>query len=368
VREGQTRASTLWLASFAAGCATLAGAETGGENLPNAAAGPFRAVCSNEMSNLRSAPNVLEDEKTFPRDPAVIDADGDPTTPLALGFFSYNPEVPGKTPDPAAPSTAIVRFRALDGRSFDRSPVVVLEPSATWEGQTIGAPSVVRVGTEFFLYYAAEGGIGLARSTDGEVFQRDPKAEQKPLFGADPKSWEAGAIPKSPGVLRLDDGSFRMFYEVSGKGIGEARSEDGLSWERVSDAAILEPSLVVDEENPPPDSAFVGAPFPVLAKTAEGRPVLRVYYAARDTLGHAVIALAARFDPSGGPLSRATSPVFGTSGSLGPTEPDVLVSAFSSLFVTQLAGRTKSARYPAIAAGLAPAERPCPKDLPAQPN
>ncbi len=354
--------AALPVAALALGCATLADTETGGENLPNAAAGPFRALRQDELGNLRSAPNVIEDDDTFPRDPALLDVDGDPTTPEVFGYFAVNPEVPGVDPNPAAPPGAIVRHGAPDGRSFDRAPVLVLAPEAPWEGGTVGAPSVLRVGDEVFLYYAAAGGIGLARSPDGAAFTR----VDGPVLAPDAAGWEAGAVPRSPGVVRLEDGSFRMFYEVPGPGdaarIGEARSDDGASWTRVGQGPALVPTPSREGDEPPYDGAWVGAPAPVLVRSAEGRPLLRVYYGARDTLGRAVVGLAARFDPgSSEPLQRAVSPVFGSGGSLGPGEPGVVVTpAYTLLFATQLAGRTKSDAYPAVAAGVAPADASLP--------
>ena len=359
MRTGHAGSLLLALALLS-GCATLADTETGGENLPNAAAGPFRALRVGELGNLRSAPNALEDDETFPRDPAVLDVDGDPATPAVLGYFAMTPEVPGQDPDPAAPPGAIVRHGADDGRSFDRMPLVVLTPAEPWEGGTVGAPSVVRVGGEVFLYYAAAGGIGLARSPDGAVFTR----VQGPVFGPDAAGWEAGAVPRSPGVVVLDDGSLRLFYEVPGPGdaarIGEARSDDGITWTRVGDGPALAPASAPTGEGaePPYDGAWVGAPAPVLVRSAEGRSILRVYHAARDTLGHAVVGLAARFEPaSAAPLQRAVSPVFGSGSSLGPREPCALVRpGYTLLFTTQRAGRTKSADHPAVAAGVAPAD------------
>ncbi|MRG90738.1 hypothetical protein [Polyangium spumosum] len=347
-----------FLLALLSGCATLADTETGGENLPSAAAGPFRPLRAGELGNLRSAPNALEDDDTFPRDPAVLDADGDPATPAVFGYFAMTPEVAGQDPDPTAPPGAIVRHGAEDGRSFDRAPLSVLTPAEPWEGGTVGAPSAVRVGGEVFLYYAAAGGIGLARSSDGAAFTR----VAGPVLGPDAAGWEASAVPRSPGVVVLDDGSFRLFYEVPGPGgaarIGEARSDDGVTWTRVGDGPALAPAPAGEGTEPPYDGASVGAPAPVLVRSAEGRPILRVYYAARDSLGRSVVGLAARFDPaSASPLERAVSPVFGSGSSLGPGEPCVVVGpSFTLLFATQRAGRTKSANYPAVAVGVAPAD------------
>jgi hypothetical protein len=356
----------LAIVTLGAGCATLADAESGGASLPNAGAGPFRALAQRELGALRTAPNALVDDESFPRDPAVIDADGDPRTPGVIGFFAANPVAAGEEPAPAAAPSAIVRYGASDDRSFDRSEEVVLTAESSWEGGTVGAPSAVRAGGEILLYYAAEGGIGLARSADGSAFTR----EAGPVLGPEEGTgWEAGAVPRSPGVVRLEDGSFRMFYEVrgpAGSRIGEARSDDGVHWNRLGQGPVLAPAAQVDPAEPPYDGASVGAPYPVLARSANGREILRVYYSALDTAGNHTIGLAARFGHDGmGQLERASSPVFGSGSSLGPREPCVLVrDAFALLFVTQRAGRATSADYPAVAAGVAPADAALPPPAP----
>lgn len=352
-------------------CATLADGGGGDQNLPNAVAGPFRAIEQEELGNVRSAPNAIDDDEELTRDPSVLDEDGDPATYDVLGFFAKTVET-GADPDPLAAPTAIVRHRALDARSFDRSPEVVLQPADAWEGGTIGAPHVIRVGADLFLYYEAAGGIGLARSVDGgAAFTREagPVLSAAPVGGGanSPGVWEAGAVPRSPGVVRLWDGSFRMFYEVPGEdgaaSIGEATSSDGVSWTRIGQGPALAPSvtgLPLGEGEEPYDSASVGAPFPLLAESAEGRQILRVYYAARDRLGGAVVGLAARVGADG-PLERAASPVFGTSGSLGPRDPCVVdYGNFALLFVTQRAGRSAGKNYPAVGVGVAPAQATLP--------
>jgi hypothetical protein len=359
VDSQRVRLALVALALVCAACATLADAETGGENLPNAEAGPFRALRSDEVGNLRSAPNVLVDDQTFPRDGTILDADGDPATPAVFGYFAEAPDEGMGDPDPLAQTRAIVRYEALDGRSFDRAPVTVLEPEEPWEGTILGAPSALRVETEVFLYYTAQGGIGLARSVDGVHFTHSAA----PLLGPDPNNWEAGKTPANPGVVRLEDGSFRMFYDVAhdadGRLIGEARSDDGVVWTRVGDAPVLAPQMDVNPDDPFYDGIAVEAPYPVLGKSAEGRPLLRVYYGALDALGRRSIGLAARYDPAQGALERAVGPVFG--GSLGPGQPCVDVRpGYTLLFVTQLKGRTKSEQIPAVAAGVSPADAKLP--------
>lgn len=353
-------------------CASLAGGAGGDVDLPNAAAGPFRALRAGELGNARSAPNALEDDDTSPRDASVIDLDGDPATLDVAGYFAAN------TKDKPAPSppTTIVRYDAIDARSFDRSAVVVLDAAQGWEGGVLGSPSALRVGQEIWLYYAAAGGVGLARSSDGFSFSR----EAAPVLAPDAGGWEKGATPRSPGVAVLWDGSFRMFYEIDpamdGRSvIGEARSDDGITWTRVGDRALLEPSTPPAEGSadvdPPYDSGSVGSPFPVVVTSTAGERILRVYYGAEgsESMNSAgemerprVIGLAARFGEDG-PLERAVSPVFGADKSLGPREPCALVyEGFSLLFATQRS--SLSAETPAVAVGAAPATASLPPPNP----
>jgi hypothetical protein len=178
-----------------------------------------------------------------------------------------------------------------------------------------------------------------------------------PVLGRATGGWDEGATPASPGVVQLGDGSFRMFYEVvSGAGataIGEAASPDGVSWARLGDGPALAASGSDGGGSSPWDAASVGSPFPALAVSGEGRTILRVFYGARDATGRRTIALAARYGTDG-PLERAVSPVFGTTGTLDPREPCVVAfRGLTLLYATESASPTDT--HPAIAVGAAPA-------------
>ena len=343
-------AATIGLAA----CATIPEAGGGGENLPSAVAGPFRALVAGEIGNLRAAPNALDND-VFARDPAVIDVDGDPSTLAVAGYFGAAVAQGGKKPVAADPTRVILRFGALDGRSFDRAAEVVLEPTEAWEGGVIGQPAALLRDGETWLYYAAAGGIGLAKSSDGHAFTR----VAGPILAPAASGWEALGIPSSPGVVRLEDGSFRLFYAVTiaedTQAIGEASSPDGVTWTRLAEGPALAPAAPLPGAEQPYDDASVGSPFPVLAASGDGRPLLRVYYGARDRLGNAVIGLAARYlDAPSSPLERAAAPVFGTSKPLSPREPCVLVyPGFTWLFATEKSA--SNADHPAVAAAVAPA-------------
>ncbi len=356
------------------GCATLAEPAGGDQNLPSADVGPFRplsgatplagdAGTGSEIGNSLVAPYGIDDFSSYSRDIAVLDADGDPTTLAVVGYVASAAPGFARATDP---TKQIVRYDALDGRSFDRMGEVVLTPDAAWEGGIMTSPAAVRSGGETLLYYAAAGGIGLAKSADGHVFVKAPGPVLGPAAGG---GWERGALPASPGVVQLADGSFRMFYEVAiGAGvtaIGEATSADGAAWTRVGSGPALAPSGGGDAGPTPWDATSVGSPFPMVATSSLGRPILRVFYGAVDVAGNGTIGLAARFGTDG-PLERAVSPVFGTSGTLDPREPCVVVfSDFTLLYATEASASTDPS--PGVAVGVAPATAVLPAPVSSMP-
>jgi hypothetical protein len=337
----------LWLSCLLMGCSTLADSGGGDDNLPNAQNGPFREIEQAELGNGRVAPYALRDNDDFPRDVGIVARDQDAGSFAIWAYAARTAPLPDTDPDPGAPATAIVRHEALDGRSLDRAPVTVLEATQPWEGGTVGAPSPLRVDGEIWLFYAGADGIGLATSSDGASFTRVGDA---PILTAVAGGWETGP-PASPGAIRLEDGSFQLFYEapsVAGAAIGLATSPDGVSWVRSGDAPVIAAGDGVD-------AAGARAPWSIFADTAEGRRLQLVYYGALADDGRATIGMAAR-EGTTGPFQRAAGPVFGTSGSLGPGEPCVMrYDAFTLLFVTQKAGTSSAQQYPAVAVGVAPA-------------
>lgn len=346
----------LLLLAGAPGCSTLAEAGGGEDNLPNAGAGPFREIDNEELGAGRAAPYVLRDDDDFPRDPAILDADGDLATLEAWAYVPHTVFAEGEEPDAARPPNEIIRQIARDGRSFAREFEVVLTPAEAWEMGTIGRPAVLRHDGVIWLYYAAAGGIGVATSSDGVSFSR-PSAE--PVL-APGDGWEAGVAPTSPCVLASADGSLRMYYEVplaSGSAIGVATSSDGVSFRRVGDRPVLAPRAGEI------DAGGAAAPFALSASSAEGRAIEYLYYAATDAEAKRTIAMVARYGATGD-FQHASAPVFGTTGSLAPTEPLVVrYPGYALLFVTQRAGSTGALDYPAVAAGVAPADVRLPDPL-----
>lgn len=323
-------------------CATIA-APAGDDDAvrPNARAGPFRALRADEIpaGTGTSAPYVVNDGKAHYREESALALDAAAAGQTALYAVG----------DRANDSPAIFRFVAPDARAFALEPATaVLAPEQAWEGAAVGAPDAHRVGGEVWLYYSGAGGIGLARSSDGVGFTREPA----PVLSSDgAPAWEGGDAPGSPALLELAPDDFRLFY-VANKRIGEARSSDGVHFERVGAAPPLEPEGGGDTDDPPFDSDAVGDPCAVVMRSPEGRTVTRVYFAGTGADGKRAVGMAARFGADG-PLTRATAPVF--SASRDARSPSVLVyDHYTLLFLTENAGTATSLLYPAIAAGIAP--------------
>jgi hypothetical protein len=355
----------------AATCGTLASPGGGGENLPSSGAGPFRALVRGELPAFGVVPFVLDDADARYRQPCVLATTDDPAGTAVILYAVAR--VGGRD--------VIVRTRADDARSFYGSaadneagnhsahaPAVVLAADGGWEGADLAGPSAVRAGGQVWLYYAAAGGIGLATSADGLSFVKTGR----PVLGPDPGvTWETSA-PRAPGVARMPDGSWRMFYGA-GVAIGEARSDDGLGWTRVDgdpQTLALDPVLS-------PGSSFdrgqVDDPVVLPRITAAGRLHVRVLYTGYDAppgtpSRGSSIGFAARYGAAGA-LARQATPVFGA-GSHEAAPALFEYAAGSLLYVQQdETAQDRANPYTAIAAAVAPESStlPAPGSFPAAP-
>jgi hypothetical protein len=363
-------------------CGTLGSPGSEGGDLPSAGVGPFRPLTAGELPPFAVAPFVLEDRAARYREPCVVAASDDTASPAALLYAVAR--VNGRD--------VIVRSRAADGRSFyggaadnqtgshpPHFPAVVLAADRPWEGDDLGGPGALRVHGEVWLYYAAADGIGLAKSSDGLSFTKTGGPVLAAEGGA---GWEV-TPPRAPSVAVLPDGSWRMFYGAGGS-IGEARSDDGMTWTRVdgdpSTEAIdpvLAPRPRVDVASLPPgaappfDEASVDDPFVSWRITPAGRLHVRVLYTGyAPAVGAArpdsAIGEAARYGDSGA-LRRGNAPVYAVS--LHEAAPALFVSGGGSmLYVHEDDGvQDRAGSYPAIAAAVAPVDVTLPAAAPFPP-
>jgi len=132
-----------------------------------------------------------------------------------------------------------------------------------WDSSLIAVTSVIRTEDGYLMHYAADDGeiyaIGLATSEDGINWTKydDPATDSvsDPVFVHE-SDWEVNV--QDPRVVETDEG-FVMLYSsfdenFRNQGYNFAFSEDGITWERVADEAII------------PREAFSRNPwFPTLA-------------------------------------------------------------------------------------------------------
>ena len=362
--------SRLAMIALGAACATTGVDGDGDLNLPTASVGPFRKLAADEVPGI--APFVFDDRTTLYREPAALTEGSD------VILFAVARNGSG-----AAATDVIVRTRATDGRAFlgtsaDTSHVapVVLRPTEAWEGGALSGPFVVRAGADVLLYYAAAGGIGLARSSDGGLtFQKVPG----PIFVRDPAvAWETTQV-RAPGVYVLPDGRSRLLY-TAGPCIGEAESTDGVRFTRLDadpstpaidfvlgPGAPAAPGSLLPNEKPPFDTASVADASPSTRITPAGRLHVRVLYTGRDPAGVSTIGFAARYGDAGR-LDRNRSPVYSVGANeAAPAYAEVPGGAF--LYVQQTRRVDERLSYSAIAAAFAPGtvKLPAPASYPDAP-
>lgn len=91
----------------------------------------------------------------------------------------------------------------------------ILKPSYTWEGKCIEAPSIMKVGSTYVMFYAGNFNakpqqIGVAYSTDGRTWRK--KSSSPFLRNGGAGSWnedESG----HPGIMKDQTGQTRLFYQ-----------------------------------------------------------------------------------------------------------------------------------------------------------
>lgn len=323
------RPLTFALLVATAACATLGSSGLGDVDLPTSGVGPFRKLGGLEAPG--TAPFLLDDSSAKWRDPGVLSLGG---TKVAL-FAVVDRDVAG-TPQPV-----IVRSHGDDGRAFyggrgGQKPPVVVAADAAWEGTSVSGPAPLAVGSETWLYYAADGGIGRARSTDGQTFVKDPT----PVLAND-----ANHVYRAPSVVRFPSGTFHLFAMDHGD-LVELESDDGVRFG--SSTVVLSPQ---------PFGTEAGAVFDVLDDpacavrvTAAGRTHVRVLYT--EVIGSvSMIALAARYGDRGALVRADTGPVYSaTETQRSPAF--VELDGYTLLYVTDV---RRTTNYPSLAGAVSPA-------------
>ena len=133
--------------------------------------------------------------------------------------------------------------RSRDGRTWTSSvPVLEPGPYGSFDERAVADPYVIRSGDYFYLYYlgqdrAARQRLGLARSQDGVTWE---KLRSNPILEGGPP----GSFDEELGepAVWTSGGSWWMLYTGRARDeqrrIGLARSTDGVAWTRVPNFVI----------------------------------------------------------------------------------------------------------------------------------
>jgi hypothetical protein len=106
--------------------------------------------------------------------------------------------------------------RSNDGHKWSVTEAPVLQLSQPWEHFLQIYPSVMKIDGVYLMWYASylhenreTTAIGFAASVDGTTWHKHP---QNPVLRPDPsRPWESHYV-SSHSVMRLPDGSFRIWY------------------------------------------------------------------------------------------------------------------------------------------------------------
>jgi hypothetical protein len=317
------------------GCSLLGTQGGVPEGLPHAGVGPYRDLTPAETNLSRAGVPVLLRSTASERpmmgglhlfyaaassrieepDAGMPDA-GEPLDAGVLDASVPDAGVPDAGP-PVMPSDDVDWAAFDEGRRIFRSAprdsdwgfdtgtaVLTPEGGPAWEGGYVTEPWALETSDGALLYYAAAGGIGVARasSIDG-TFSR---VGTTPVLGV-----TGGEIPRCPAVVSteglgfapevdggvpppslFEEAAFYMVYELAGT-IHFATSSDGIAFTDRGTVAV--PALEARDarDGNPVD---VGCPGVGIAEPSSGRRFLRIYYEARRDNGAVLLGLFATSD------------------------------------------------------------------------
>ncbi len=338
------RGSLLGLALVAGGCSTLGNVGEFADPISTAGAGPFRFVDKYETA--------IDGEPAN----AIVMVSGDAmSSGVAAGDFLFfaaadaNLVAPDRDPTLADHEVDFARFEprtirraSSNGWAGYIEPEEVFVAEEAWEGDAVFDPWPVLLpdGT-LRLYYAAEGGIGLAEasSVDGTL----ERVGDGHVLG---ELTDDDLVPSSPTVVVDDVLGTLMYFELGGD-IAVARSDDGVDFELVDgdpSTAAWDPldlpaaPPMADDD---PVELRIGHPGAVIAAMGSGRRTVRLYFEVFLSDETRTIGFAASLD--GVDFERSARTIVAGESS-GTPAPIVDAEGNTRLFVTQSSERANEQR------------------------
>lgn len=235
----------------------------------------------------------------------------------------------------ASPSLAPARYSYEGG-------AVVLEATEPWQGGAVFDPWAVESSDgSVQLYFASEGGIGVAARSAGAT-----------TFGTPTQILEDA---RAPSVVEFG-GETLLFFERAGR-IGLAKSSDGVSF-TVDNEALDLGELSRSEEDP--TEIAQRSPGAVVVTSATGRVSLRVYFESRfeSASGTVSSALSVSATMDTQSYDRFDADLFGDSSVLGsnPGDPAPYVESVGAPTLLTLTRSARSSPQPrAVLGAITPA-------------
>jgi hypothetical protein len=221
---------------------------------------------------------------------------------------------------------------------------VALEASEPWEGASVREPyALLRDDGSIRVYYAADGGIGLAEAAS-------PAA---PLVKSPENPILAGEL-SGPAVVEDPELGILMYFAEAGR-IFAARSEDGVSFVRLdADERTPEmdplfpllPSIPVGEDGGVDESEIAHAlPGAIVGAMPSGRRTVRLYFTSVRANGESFVAMGGSLD--GVVFERAESVVLSNDDASAPVPSLDETGELTHLLVV-LTGETNARLHEAL--------------------
>jgi len=176
----------------------------------------------------------------------------------AVWFFG------GSTPQPAAPAksnSVDAWLGPQDWQKHKDAPVIALGPEGAFDDMHVFAPTVIREGSLYRLWYPGSRGtvagrvfrIGLATSSDGVRFEKSPKNPVYSFGGAE-SIVTPTVLRNTDGTPIREDGKLRMWFTSvdfadSIHSLHDSVSADGVTWSKPSESLldnVYAPTVIKD--------------------------------------------------------------------------------------------------------------------------
>ena len=107
-------------------------------------------------------------------------------------------------------------------------------PDTLWDGLQVDVECILNDNGTYMLYYSGDTGntnewhTGLARSTDGVTWSKDPN---NPVYSGNPTGWDGGAAKIN--TIEMANGTYRAFVsgDQGSSKVGWVWSKDGVNWQ-----------------------------------------------------------------------------------------------------------------------------------------